>query len=100
MSQLLSPGGQLICLEFPSGKPLSLQGPPWGVWPEVYEALLEHPGEPIEYADDGNVKPGSVPRLPHPDGLHRVCLVKPRRTHKAGTNEDGSVRDFISVWSR
>ncbi|TFB07298.1 putative thiol methyltransferase 2 [Trichoderma ghanense] len=100
MSQLLCPGGQLICLEFPSGKPLSLQGPPWGVWPEVYEALLEHPGEPIEYADDGNVKPDSVPRLPHPDGLHRVCLVKPRRTHKAGTNEDGSVRDFISVWSR
>ncbi|KAL6863894.1 S-adenosyl-L-methionine-dependent methyltransferase [Trichoderma novae-zelandiae] len=100
MSQLLSPGGQLICLEFPSGKPLTLQGPPWGVWPEVYEALLAHPGEPVEYADDGSVKPGAVPRLPHPDGLHRVCLVKPRRTHKAGTNEDGSVRDFISVWSR
>jgi hypothetical protein len=100
MSQLLAPGGQLICLEFPSGKPLSLQGPPWGVWPEVYEALLEHPGEPIEYADDGSVKSDSVPRLPHPDGLHRVCLVKPQRTHKAGTNEDGSVRDFISVWTR
>ncbi|EHK25477.1 uncharacterized protein TRIVIDRAFT_85262 [Trichoderma virens Gv29-8] len=100
MAQLLAPGGQLICLEFPSGKPLSLQGPPWGVWPEVYEALLAHPGEPIEYTDDGNVKPSAAPGQPHPDALHRVCLVKPPRTHKAGTNEDGSVRDFISVWSR
>ncbi|KAL7949602.1 S-adenosyl-L-methionine-dependent methyltransferase [Trichoderma barbatum] len=100
MAQLLAPGGQLICLEFPSGKPLSLQGPPWGVWPEVYEALFAHPGEPIEYTDDGNVKPSGAPKQPHPDALHRVCLVKPSRTHKAGTNDDGSVRDFISVWSR
>ncbi|RFU72896.1 thiol methyltransferase 2 [Trichoderma arundinaceum] len=100
MSQLLAPGGQLICLEFPSGKPLSQQGPPWGVWPEVYEALLAYPGEPVEYTDDGNVKPSETPQQPHPDALHRVCLVKPPRTHKAGTNEDGSVRDFISVWSR
>lgn len=100
MSQLLAPGGQLICLEFPSGKPLSEQGPPWGVWPEVYEALLAHPGEPVEYTDDGNIKASDSPRQPHPDALHRVCLVKPPRTHKAGTNEDGSVTDFISVWSR
>ncbi|KAL7926243.1 S-adenosyl-L-methionine-dependent methyltransferase [Trichoderma austrokoningii] len=100
MSQLLAPSGQLICLEYPSGKPLSLQGPPWGVWPEVYEALLANPGEPVEYTDDGNVKPSTTPRQPHPDALHRVCLVKPRRTHQAGLNEDGTVRDFISVWSR
>ncbi|KAH6609498.1 thiol methyltransferase 2 [Trichoderma cornu-damae] len=100
MARLLAPGGRLICLEFPSGKPLSEQGPPWGVWPEVYEALLAHPGEPVEYADDGNVRESETPRQPHPDALHRVCLVKPPRTHKAGTNEDGSVRDFISVWSR
>lgn len=100
MAQLLAPGGQLICLEFPSGKPLSQQGPPWGVWPEVYEALLANPGEPIEYTDDGNAKHSASPKQPHPDALHRVCLVKPPRTHKAGTNEDGSVRDFISVWSR
>lgn len=100
MSQLLAPNGQLICLEFPSGKPLSLQGPPWGVWPEVYEALLANPGEPVEYTDDGNVKSSTSPKQPHPDALHRVCLVKPPRTHKAGLNEDGTVRDFISVWSR
>ncbi|KAL6904898.1 S-adenosyl-L-methionine-dependent methyltransferase [Trichoderma evansii] len=100
MSQLLAPSGQLICLEYPSGKPLSLQGPPWGVWPEVYEALLANPGEPVEYTDDGNIKSSITHKQPHPDALHRVCLVKPPRTHKAGLNEDGSVRDFISVWSR
>lgn len=37
---------------------------------------------------------------PKDAALHRLCLVKPGRTHEAGTGEDGSVRDFISVWSR
>ncbi|KAK5992406.1 putative thiol methyltransferase 2 [Cladobotryum mycophilum] len=100
MSQLLAPGGHLICLEFPTGKPLSERGPPWGLWPEVYEALLVAPGEDVKYDDDGNVASTACPRAPHPEALHRICLVKPPRTHQAGTNEDGSVRDFISVWCR
>ncbi|KOS21624.1 putative thiol methyltransferase 2 [Escovopsis weberi] len=100
MSRLLAPGGHLICLEYPVGKPISLQGPPWGLWPEVYEALLGAPGKDIRYNDDGTVASDSCPGAPHPEALHRICLVKPRRTHKAGTNEDGTVRDFISVWCR
>lgn len=99
MTQLLTPRGFLICLEYPSGKPLSERGPPWGLWPEVYEELLSAPGHTVEYNDDGTVvfRPCSKPSS---DALHRICLVKPTRTHKAGTNDDGSVRDFISVWSR
>ncbi|KGQ05680.1 putative thiol methyltransferase 2 [Beauveria bassiana D1-5] len=98
MSELISHDGRLVCLEFPSGKPLSEMGPPWGVNPEVYEALLSHPGHEPRYNDDGTVI--ETHDIKPTDGaLHRISLVKPQRTHKAGMNEDGSVRDFISVWS-
>lgn len=95
------PTSRLICLEFPIGKPLSEQGPPWGLWPETYEALLSNPGEEIEYEEDRSGRPKDAAAMRPKDGaLHRLCLVKPKRTHQAGTSEDGSVRDFISVWSR
>ena len=99
MSELLSPKGHLVCLEFPSGKALSLQGPPWGLNPEVYEMLLAHPGEDLSYNDDGTVIQTTDDK-PKEGALHRISLIKPARTHKAGTNEDGTVKDFISVWSR
>jgi len=101
MASLMAHKGRLVCLEFPSGKPLTEHGPPWGVNPEVYEALLSAPGEPVHYDASGD---GSVVSLPSPkprdDSIHRLSLIKPLRTHPAGTAEDGSVRDFISVWSR
>jgi hypothetical protein len=68
------------------------------VWPETYEALLVAPGEPVSYNDDGTPVE-RVALMPRADALHRLSLIKPTRTHKAGTNDDGSVRDFISVWS-
>ncbi|TQS32819.1 hypothetical protein Golomagni_06855 [Golovinomyces magnicellulatus] len=98
MSELLSHKGRLICLEFPNGKPLIDKGPPWGLNPEVYEALLTHPGEELDYNDDGSVVDPPSPK-PRDGALHRLCLIKPARTHPAGTREDGSVSDFISVWS-
>ena len=98
MSQLLAPKGRLVCLEFPSGKALTDNGPPWGLNPEVYEALLAHPGEEISYNDDGTVVDPPSPK-PQDGALHRLCLIKPTRTHPAGTREDGTVTDFISVWS-
>lgn len=100
MTSLLShePTSRLICLEFPTGKSMKLGGPPWGVWPETYEALLGGPGEEVSYREDGT--PKHTLMKPSADGLHRLCLIKPGRTHAAGTNEDGSVKDFISVWSR
>lgn len=100
MSELIHHKGRLVCLEFPSGKPLSEGGPPHGVHPELYEALLACPGESIEYdaSGSGAVKDSPNPKPRH-NALHRLSLIKPARTHQAGTNEDGSVRDFISVWS-
>ncbi|GJN70923.1 hypothetical protein PLIIFM63780_002485 [Purpureocillium lilacinum] len=99
MADLVHPKGRLVCLEFPTGKPLSEPGPPWGLNPEVYEALLSAPGEEVSYNPDGTVvhKPSSKPCQGE---LHRLSIIKPTRTHRAGTAEDGSVMDFISVWTR
>lgn len=98
MSQLITPKGHLVCLEFPSNKPLKAPGPPWGLSPEIYEALLSAPGEPLEYDESGSIVDAPNPK-PAEDALHRLSLLKPTRTHAAGTNEDGSVSDFLSVWS-
>ncbi|KAG6060826.1 hypothetical protein E4U17_003373 [Claviceps sp. LM77 group G4] len=101
MAELLHPSGRLVCLEFPSGKPLSLGGPPWGLTPEVYEALLGAPGSPITYQDDDSGRVlETVPAKPHPQALHRLSLIKPARTHESGEKEDVTVRHLISVWSR
>ncbi|PNY23664.1 thiol methyltransferase 2 [Tolypocladium capitatum] len=99
VASLVHPKGRLVCLEFPSGKPLSEPGPPWGLSPEVYEALLTAPGEDIAYDADGNVM-GTASPQPRDDALHRLSIIKPTRTHPAGTAEDGTVLDFISVWMR
>ncbi|KAF4983310.1 hypothetical protein FZEAL_1248 [Fusarium zealandicum] len=99
MSELLVHDGRLICLEWPSTKPMSANGPPWGLSPELYEALLSAPGEEIAYNDDGTVHEDPSAK-PWAHALNRLSLIKPKRTHKAGTAEDGAVLDFISVWSR
>ena len=98
MASIISPKGHLVCLEFPSGKPLSESGPPWGLSPEVYEVLLSAPGENISYDGDGAVIFKVSPK-PKDGALHRLSLIKPARTHRAGMDEDGTVTDFISVWS-
>ncbi|OHE91993.1 thiopurine S-methyltransferase [Colletotrichum orchidophilum] len=99
-----SPGSRLICLEFPSGKPLSQPGPPWGLTPEIYLALLSHPGQPLEFSSSTQAGDAAdvvvVPPLSdNGNGLKRLELVKPARTHRSGMNADGSVRDWIHVWS-
>ncbi|KZZ89152.1 Thiopurine S-methyltransferase [Moelleriella libera RCEF 2490] len=84
----------------PDGRlPLAAGGPPWGVTPEVYEALLTTPGEPVAYDERGAVVE-KQPAKPDPNALHRLSIIKPERTHAAGTNADGSIADFISVWMR
>ncbi|KAG5914103.1 hypothetical protein E4U53_004709, partial [Claviceps sorghi] len=98
ITQLLAPSGHLICLEFPSGKPLSEGGPPWGLTPEVYEALLSAPGTPVAYHDDTGRPVERVPAKPHPRALHRLSLIKPTRTHEGGEEVPG--RHMISVWTR
>ncbi|KAF6791344.1 thiol methyltransferase, partial [Colletotrichum musicola] len=81
---------------FPSGKPLSLPGPPWGLTPDIYRALLARPGDALEFSSPDVV---IVPSR-RDDGLERLALIKPARTHRAGMNEDGTVRDWIHVWGR
>ncbi|KAK1688850.1 S-adenosyl-L-methionine-dependent methyltransferase [Colletotrichum godetiae] len=105
ISSLLNPStGRLICLEFPSGKPLSQPGPPWGLNPDIYLALLTRPGQPFTFSSStqaGDEADVVVVPAPSEDGagLKRLALVKPARTHRAGMNEDGSVRDWVHVWS-
>ncbi|KAF4511906.1 hypothetical protein G6O67_001107 [Ophiocordyceps sinensis] len=102
VAQLLAPRGRLVCLEYPSSSPATgsdKPAGPWGVSPEVYEALLSAPGEAPSYDPDGAVVSTACSR-PRVDALHRLSIIKPTRTHAVGTAEDGSVLDFISVWAR
>ncbi|ROT34641.1 S-adenosyl-L-methionine-dependent methyltransferase [Sodiomyces alkalinus F11] len=97
MASLLHPStGRLVCLEFPSGKPLSEPGPPWGLTPDIYVALLARPGEDLVFENGEQVR---IPPLDPEKGLRRLDLIKPARTHNNATNEDGTVRDWIHVWA-
>lgn len=70
MSELLKVGGLLLCLEFPLGKPIELEGPPWGVTKEAYEEVL-----------------GKV-------GFERVWREEPKKTHAQGG------KDHLSLWRK
>jgi len=99
MSQLLAPGGRLVCLEWPLPKPPHEQGPPWGLTPAIYEALLARPGDEVAYLPDGNIDPARLgPPAAH--ALARVLRLKPARTHQTGTDEQGEPHDRVSVWGR
>jgi hypothetical protein len=98
MSELLKPDGRLVCLEWPLKKSLSTGGPPWGVSAEAYLAHLSHPGEDIEYDENGPAMK-SLPKTPGKSALRQLARIKPARTHKPGCDEDGNVDDHISVWA-
>ncbi|KAI4736196.1 S-adenosyl-L-methionine-dependent methyltransferase [Aureobasidium sp. EXF-12298] len=93
-SSLLSPGGRLICLEFPTYKPPSTGGPPWALRPETYLAHLSQPGKEVEYDEEGFAvwKEGQTPG---DSALERIAHWKPERTHKIGEGTDN-----VSVWKR
>jgi methyl halide transferase len=55
MSQLLSPTGILICMEFPLGKDPKAGGPPHGLQDELYDKLFDNPGQDVKYGADGRV---------------------------------------------
>ncbi|KAH7119371.1 S-adenosyl-L-methionine-dependent methyltransferase [Dactylonectria estremocensis] len=86
MHELLSPGGVLICLEFPLYKELTLLGPPWGL-KGVYWNLLVVGG-------DGIIdKPGEEEA--NTEGpFQRVLYFKPPISY-----ESGKGTDMVSVWS-
>lgn len=85
MSELLSPSGVLVCLEFPLYKDLRDIGPPWGLKGVYWDILAEgrsgrisEPGEETE-APSGKFK--------------RVLYFKPPRSY-----ENGRGTDMVSVW--
>lgn len=99
MSELLSPDGRLVCLEWPLAKPFGLNdGPPWGLTAEAYESHLTHPGVDLEYNPSGLVA-SSVPTTTTPGALRQLARIKPSRTHESGHDSSGNVIDFISIWS-
>ncbi|KAI0474501.1 S-adenosyl-L-methionine-dependent methyltransferase [Xylaria cf. heliscus] len=97
MKSLLSPGGRLVCLEFPSEKHPSESGPPWAAPPTEYLAYLSNPGSQPQTDEHGGVIAEKIGPLA-PGGLKRLMHIKPKRTHASGT-KDGRVQDYISVWA-
>lgn len=95
VSELLAPGGVLICLEFPTHKPASSGGPPWSLPPTVHAELLKRPGEEISYDEAGVVV--ATEREAGEGALERVAHYVPSRTHDVGVVK-GVVRDCVSVW--
>jgi hypothetical protein len=64
----------------------------------MYLALLSRPGEEISIDEDGKVKePEKIER--REDGLKRLDLYTPKRTHVIGVAEDGTITDRVSVWA-
>ena len=99
MSKLLAqnPQANLICLEFPTNKPTSAGGPPFGSPSKAYMEHLSHPGKDVPYNEDGEVKVN--PFADSSSGaLERVGHWNPADTHAIGKAENGTVNDYISVW--
>lgn len=85
MSELLSPSGVLVCLEFPLFKEPHVRGPPWPL-NNVHWNLLAEGGDGV--ARDGEEKTG--------EGKGRFVReerYKPTRSYEAGRGTD-----MISVW--
>ena len=70
MSELLAPGGVLVCLEFPLWKGLSELGPPWSL-KGVYWNLLAQGG-------DGRINEPPE-EIEYPEGHHIVIIQFHRR---------------------
>lgn len=97
MTELLAPGGRLVCLEFPRSKPSSEPGPPWATPSHAYVAYLGRPGREPATDEHGSVLEDEVAEQPEKGGLRRIVYEAPARTHSAGV-KDGQTIDRISVW--
>lgn len=92
MSELLSPHGRLICLEFPLDKAPSSGGPPHGLSSSLYEQLFKAPGSVPKYNDDGKViEHGDQESAA--DALVRVAHWRPERSHSVSQG-----KDMMSIW--
>ena len=87
MSELLSPTGVLICLEFPMWKPLKAQGPPWGL-KGVHWNLLSKGGDGVVDESGQLIEPDTKQ-----GSFERVIYWKPPLSFEQSRGED-----MISVW--
>lgn len=86
ISELLSPSGVLVCLEFPLYKDLRDIGPPWGL-AGVYWNILAQGGT-------GLISEPGEESGAHAGRFKRVLYFKPPRSY-----ENGRGTDMVSVWS-
>lgn len=88
MSELLSPNGILVCLEFPLYKDPRLPGPPWGL-KDVHWNLLAEGGNGLINPETG-IPEGKTSK----EGkFERILYLKPERTFEIGQGTD-----MLSVW--
>jgi methyl halide transferase len=92
MSDILSPDGHLICVEFPTYKDPLLPGPPWALPPDVYVGHLGKPGENVPYDERGRIQLDPSGRIGK-GGLERIAHWQAERTHDIGKGTD-----WVSIW--
>jgi SAM-dependent methyltransferase len=93
MSELLSPSGLLVCLEWPLQKRPVEGGPPHGLTSNLYVELFNRPGEAVEYDQEGKVCSSEHEQKRPDNALERIMHLMPSRTHEAGKGND-----YVSVW--
>lgn len=93
MADLLNPGGQVVCLEFPLYKDPTLPGPPWGLR-GVHWNLLAQGGNglaedvmAIEDLDNAESQDAGQ--------FTRALYIRPQRSY-----ENGRGTDMLSVYVR
>ncbi|KAB8225036.1 S-adenosyl-L-methionine-dependent methyltransferase [Aspergillus novoparasiticus] len=89
MADLLAPGGQLVCLEFPLFKDPKMLGPPWGL-KGVHWDLLAEGGDGLVSGDVGEDVKGE-----QKGAFERLLYLKPERSYA-----NGKGTDMLSVWSK
>jgi hypothetical protein len=92
MSELLSPSGRLICLEWPLGKAPEEGGPPHGLTSELYVQLFRNPGQDVKYDSRGVVTQNPDTKQGE-SSLTRIAHDMPERTHEAGKG-----KDYVGIW--
>ncbi|KAK4120719.1 thiopurine S-methyltransferase family protein [Parathielavia appendiculata] len=91
MSELISPSGVLVCLEFPSYKDLKLPGPPWGLREGIYWDLLVAGGNGI-FDDEETAK--TATQAASGGAFKRLQYIKPPRSYKVAKGTD-----MLSIWA-
>jgi len=78
MTELLAPGGRLVCLEWPIDKPASEGGPSWALPSKVHKYHLQHPGEELPYDKGGDLKEVDIREQSTSIGWHQLPIFSQR----------------------